>query len=93
LKKKGKEKMNILYGNLRELDKYFEKLVVNTWAEEYDNFCKTEISRIILEDAKRETSPLHEYFMWDDKVAADRYRLEQAERIWLDAHDSSVSYA
>lgn len=32
----------------------------------------------IVQDAKREDSPLHDYFEWDDQVAAQEYRVEQA---------------
>jgi hypothetical protein len=32
----------------------------------------------VVEDARRLESPLHEYFEWDDQVAAHSWRLEQA---------------
>lgn len=32
----------------------------------------------IVEESKSETAPLHDCFEWDDKVAADKYRIEQA---------------
>lgn len=32
----------------------------------------------VLESAKSETSPLHNLFEWDDTVAANKYRLSQA---------------
>lgn len=35
-------------------------------------------ARVVLDDAKSESSPLHEAFEWDDARAADEYRLEQA---------------
>ncbi len=34
--------------------------------------------KIVLEDARSNSSPLHDYFTWDDTVAAERYRLSQA---------------
>lgn len=34
--------------------------------------------QIVLEAARDETSPLHDYFDWDDASAAERYRLVQA---------------
>lgn len=33
---------------------------------------------IVLEDAKKESSPLHDYFEWDDSEAAKAWRLSQA---------------
>lgn len=35
----------------------------------------------VLELARPKTSPLHEYFEWDDSVAAERYRLRQAQKL------------
>lgn len=35
-------------------------------------------TRDVLDAARSKQSPLHEYFEWDDKVAADLHRLEQA---------------
>lgn len=32
----------------------------------------------IVQDAKQEDSPLHDYFEWDNEVAAQGYRIEQA---------------
>lgn len=32
----------------------------------------------IVEDARNEKSPLHDYFEWDDKVASEEYRKYQA---------------
>lgn len=37
------------------------------------------IPEILVDDAKKEQSPLHDWFEWDDKHAANRYRIEQAE--------------
>jgi hypothetical protein len=34
--------------------------------------------RLIVEDARPETSPIHNHFEWDNAVAAEAYRLEQA---------------
>lgn len=35
----------------------------------------------ILKDAQKKSSPLHDYFEWDDAVAAHEYRLTQAREI------------
>lgn len=35
----------------------------------------------IVQEAKTETSPLHEYLEWDDAKAARRYRTLQAARL------------
>jgi hypothetical protein len=32
----------------------------------------------IVEEARQPSSPLHSYFEWDDKIAAERHRLNQA---------------
>jgi len=36
---------------------------------------------IVLEDARKSSSPLHDGFEWDDSVAAERFRLDQARYI------------
>jgi hypothetical protein len=41
----------------------------------------------VVEDARNPSSPLHKYFQWDDKIAADNWRRAQA-RILL----SSIRY-
>lgn len=33
---------------------------------------------LVLEDARQKKSPLHQFFEWDDDVAAEKYRLDQA---------------
>lgn len=35
-------------------------------------------SEVVLEDARSRRSPLHKCFEWDDAVAAEKYRLDQA---------------
>lgn len=35
----------------------------------------------VVEDARDPESPLHDEFEWDDSVAAEKYRLEQARRL------------
>jgi len=35
----------------------------------------------VLQDAADESSPLHRYFEWDNKQAAQRYRLDQARHL------------
>lgn len=37
--------------------------------------------KAVLEAARSKTSPLHKHFEWDDSVAAERYRLDQAREI------------
>lgn len=32
----------------------------------------------VVQDAKKEDSPLHDWFEWDDEIAANEYRTEQA---------------
>jgi len=39
------------------------------------------IATQVVDDAKDKDSPLHEFFEWNNKRAADRYRLEQARYI------------
>ena len=36
---------------------------------------------IVLDEASKDTSPLHSYFDWDDKTAAVAYRIEQAKHL------------
>lgn len=36
---------------------------------------------MMLEDARRQRSPLHDQFNWDDEDAAERYRLAQARKV------------
>lgn len=38
-------------------------------------------SIVIVDDAKNDTSPLHDYFEWDEKRAAHKFRLEQARHL------------
>jgi hypothetical protein len=35
----------------------------------------------IVDDAKKKDSPLHDYFEWDDSLAAQQYRIEQARHL------------
>ncbi len=35
----------------------------------------------VYDDAKKKRSPLHEYFEWNDGVAADAYRINQAREL------------
>lgn len=35
----------------------------------------------VLDDARSPNSPLHDYFEWNDDVAAEKYRLDQARRL------------
>lgn len=37
--------------------------------------------QIVLREAEKKTSPLHTHFEWDDSVAAERWRLEQAGQL------------
>lgn len=36
---------------------------------------------IVLNDARRKSSPLHYEFDWDDSTAAHRWRIEQARKL------------
>lgn len=38
-------------------------------------------ARIVVDDAADPTAPTHPHFEWDDQVAADQYRLEQARSL------------
>ena len=38
-------------------------------------------TRAVVKDARERSSPLHPLFEWDDKAAADKFRLVQAQRI------------
>lgn len=40
----------------------------------------------IVQDAKKEDSPLHDYFEWDDETAAHEYRTEQARYLLRHIH-------
>ncbi len=35
----------------------------------------------VVEESRPETAPLHPIFEWDDKKAAEKYRIEQAKRL------------
>ena len=35
-------------------------------------------AREIVEEARKKNSPLHDFFEWDDSIAAEKYRLAQA---------------
>lgn len=37
--------------------------------------------RDVVDEASKDTSPLHPYFEWDEEKAADHWRLEQARRL------------
>lgn len=37
--------------------------------------------RDVIDYARPDDSPLHEYFEWDDSIAADQYRLYQARKL------------
>ena len=41
-------------------------------------------AREVLEDGRKKTSPLHECFEWNDGVAAEKYRLDQARGILME---------
>ena len=38
-------------------------------------------SKDILNDAKKKNTPYHEYFNWDDSLAAEEYRINQARQL------------
>lgn len=37
--------------------------------------------KIVVESARNKKSVLHAYFIWDDKIAADKYRMERASEL------------
>lgn len=41
--------------------------------------------RLVLDEARDPAHPLHDRFEWDDSVAAERYRLDQAHRLIITA--------
>jgi hypothetical protein len=43
-------------------------------------------AQVVYEDARKKRSPLHSFFEWDDAVAAEAYRLDQAEYIVRSIH-------
>jgi len=47
-----------------------------TWLTEKRGFVTPEI---VVDDAKHSNSPLHDYFDWSDKKAAEKWRIEQAK--------------
>lgn len=47
----------------------------------YSRYSSTFTPRDVLEAARPKSSPIHKYFDWDDKTAAEKYRLEQARRL------------
>lgn len=61
--------------NNQQAQRYGERMAI---LEEENNGLLPEI---LIEDGKREDSPLHDWFEWDDKRAARRYRIEQAEHL------------
>lgn len=61
--------------NDEQAQRYGERMAI---LEEENNGL---IPEILVEDAKRKDSPLHDWFEWDDKRAANRYRIEQGEKL------------
>lgn len=39
------------------------------------------VPKVVVDDAKQKSSPLHDYFEWDDKKAGEGYRLQQARNL------------
>jgi len=64
-----------------------------TISEPKESVCFEELKRIkkknngilqaekVVEEAKNKNSVLHSYFIWDDSIAAERYRVEQARTL------------
>lgn len=49
-----------------------------------ENICKKRgelLPHVVVNEARDENSPLHPYFDWSDKSAAEKYRLQQAENL------------
>jgi len=38
-------------------------------------------TRSVLDEARKESSPIHKYFEWDDSVAAESWRRQQARKL------------
>lgn len=54
-------------------------------------------SRDVVEIARPKNSPIHDYFEWDDTIAAERYRIRQAQQLvaalYIEITDSSITKA
>lgn len=51
----------------------------------------TLIARDVLDKAKDKNNPLHEYFVWDNSVASEKWRMHQA-RLLINSIEIVVSY-
>jgi hypothetical protein len=49
-------------------------------------------SKILLKESKNSDSLLHNYFIWDNNVAGEKYRREQASRLMTGIIEIEVSY-
>lgn len=58
-----------LHGNAQAVGERLEAIKTQ------DNVLTPEL---VLEDARKKKSPLHKFFEWNDGIAAERYRLDQA---------------
>jgi len=66
------------------------------------NQAKTESNRdkakVLVQNSRRKSSPLHRYFEWDNKAAADNWRIHQAEYliravelVWVEEDDDNAA--
>lgn len=55
--------------------------VVGEYFEELEASKGALTNQIVLDGAREESSPIHPLFEWDDQVAAEQYRLNQATKL------------
>lgn len=64
-----------------DADKYGKR--ISALAEQ-NSGCVT--PEIVLEDARNRSSPLHDFFEWNNNAAAEKYRLDQARYLLRSVH-------
>jgi hypothetical protein len=52
--------------------------IVGNRLESIRTKCNVLTPDVVLDDARKSKSPLHQFFEWDDSIAAEQYRLRQA---------------
>lgn len=73
--------------NAKDADPEIIGAVFSEIAQKHDNHLR---AHVVVDEARNPASPLHKHFEWDDAVAAEGYRLQQARaliRIVLVADD------
>lgn len=58
-----------------QAQRYGERIAVL----EENNRGNEDLPGVLIEDARIEVSPLHDYFMWDDQAAGEQFRRHQAQ--------------